>query len=150
MSPTHWGPPIWAFFHCLVEKIKPEKFDTIGIQVFQTIKKICYTLPCPDCSMHATHFLSKVRVQNIKTKENLKYVLYVFHNSVNKRKNKPPYPYSYLEKYARMSLIGTFNPFTDVYKTKNNMKLLADNFQRQVVLKDVKNWLIKNIDCFNP
>jgi hypothetical protein len=133
----------------LVEKIKPEQFAVMGPQVFQVIRKICYTLPCPDCSMHATHFLSKVRSGNIKTHEQLKYVIYVFHNSVNKRKNKPPFPYAYLEKYARMNLIVAFNRFTDVYKTQNNMKLLADNFQRQMVIKDVKQWLIKHVGSFD-
>jgi len=150
MSKSQWGPPIWDFFHCLVEKIKPEKFNVVSVPIFIFIKKICNNLPCPDCSAHATHYLSRVRSHNLKAKENLKFLLYHFHNTVNKRNGKPDYPFPQMERYSRMSLIDAFNRFTDVYKTRNNMKLLADNFQRQVIVKDLRQWMIANIQSFYP
>ena len=88
MSPSIWGPPIWTLFHCLAEKIKDEDFPTIGPQIVRYIKQICTNLPCPECSQHATQFLSKVTPSSLNTKQKLQHFLCVFHNSVNKRKNK--------------------------------------------------------------
>jgi hypothetical protein len=132
-----------------VEKIKPEMYPQIGVSVFQVIKKICGTLPCPDCSTHASFFLSRVRPANLKSKETLRFYLYSFHNAVNKRKRKDMFPFEALGRYQNMSLIQAFNQFVSVYRTRNNMKLLADNFQRQMILKDVKQWLIRNSAYFD-
>ena len=51
MSPTTWGPPVWRFFHTLAEKMNEDKFQELGPQLFNLIRKICRVLPCPDCSM---------------------------------------------------------------------------------------------------
>ena len=151
MSPNEWGPPIWTFFHCLVEKIKPEAFSTVGVPLFLLIKKICSTLPCPDCAMHATFFLSRARPANLKSKETLRFYLFSFHNAVNKRKRKALFTFQDVaNKYQQVSLIEAFNRFVDVYRTRNNMKLLADNFQRKIIVKDVRQWLMKNIAAFDP
>ena len=71
MSPNVWGPPVWMLLHSLAEKIKEEKFSEIGPQLFNIIKNVCSNLPCPDCSMHATRFFSRVNFSLIKTKTDL-------------------------------------------------------------------------------
>lgn len=149
MSPNNWGPPIWMLFHSLAEKIKEEKFSEIGPQVFFMIKKICSSLPCPDCSMHATRFLSSVDFALIKTKTDFKNMLYIFHNIVNKRKNKPMFNVIHLKNYSTSNLIVAFNNFINVYHTRGNMKLLADSFQRKLIITDFRNWFMKNYKHFN-
>ena len=68
MSPSHWGPPIWALFHTMIEKVKEESFQSLGPQMFSLIKQICQYLPCPDCANHAIIFLNKVNAKTILTK----------------------------------------------------------------------------------
>lgn len=145
-----WGPPIWRFFHVLIEKIKEENFSTVHRELFNYIKRICSYLPCPECSQHANQFLSKITPNQISNKNDFKNMLYVFHNQVNKRKQKQPFPYSEMERYKQYNIIHVYNKFISVYNTKGNMKMLTETFQRQFIIRDLKNWLIKNINCFNP
>ena len=144
MSPIQWGPPLWILFHSIAYKIKEESFSFMGPQFFNIIKQICNNLPCPDCSEHATTFLSRVDFSHIKTKTDFIHLLYAFHNSVNKRKGKPLYNTSQLESYKNVNLVAACRNFSAAYRTRGNMKLLADNFQRQVVVKNFRSWLLVN------
>ena len=148
MSTSVWGPPTWILFHTLTEKLSDEGFNNVGLSLFNYIKRICNNLPCPDCAQHATQFLSKVNISNIKSKTDLKNLIYIFHNMVNKRKNKPMYNVNDLEKYKNINTIEKYNNFVAHFKTKGNMKLLADSFQRRILLNDFKKWMMFNIKFF--
>ena len=149
MSPNEWGPPIWTLFHTLAEKIKEEHFQKITPELFFFIKRICSSLPCPECSQHATQFLSRIRVNEIKTKIDLRNLLYIFHNIVNRRKQKPLFNVSELStKYGNNKIIDVYNNFISVYKTKGNMRLLADSFQRNLIVNDFRKWIIINLRSF--
>jgi hypothetical protein len=149
MSPPEvWGPPIWAFFHTLAEKVNEEYFLTVRTSLFFFIKRICNFLPCPDCSQHANRFLAKVDISKIKNKLDFKNMLYVFHNTVNKRKHKPLFSYINIERYKKYNVGSTFNHFVSVYHTKGNMNLIAESFQRNLLVKDLKLWLIRNHKYF--
>jgi len=150
MSPNIWGPPIWILFHSLAEKIKEDKFSEVGPQLFSMIKRTCSSLPCPECSRHATQFLSRVNFSLIKTKTDFKNLLYIFHNVVNKRKNKSLFNVLHLSNYSTTNLIVAFNNFVNVYHTRGNMKLLAESFQRKLVVKDFRTWFMNNFQNFNP
>jgi hypothetical protein len=151
MSPPEvWGPPIWTFFHTLAEKVNEEYFLTIRSSLFFYIKRICNFLPCPDCSQHANRFLAKVDITKIKNKLDFKNMLYVFHNTVNKRKRKPLFSYVNIERYKNYNVGSTFNHFVSVYHTKGNMNLIAESFQRNLLVKDLKGWLISNHKYFKP
>lgn len=149
MSPKQWGPPIWTLFHCIAEKIKEDKFRDLRPHIFSIIKKICSNLPCPDCTMHATNFISKVNFSYIVSKDDFRKFLYIFHNVVNRRKKKPLFNVLNLEKYSKINLIEAFNNFVNVYHTNGNMKLLADSFQRKILVKDLKNWFMTNYTNFD-
>ncbi len=146
--PSVWGPPIWLLFHTLAEKINEEHFNKLIPTLFTFIRRICMYLPCPECSQHATRFLSNVKPNQIANKNDFKSMLYFFHNTVNKRKNKKPFDYADMEKYKYSNLIYAFNSFVCVYNTKGNMKLLAESFQRQLIIKDLKKWIVDNIEYF--
>jgi hypothetical protein len=118
------------------------------MQLFSHIYRICNSLPCPDCADHATRFLAKVNVSALKTKTDLKNILYVFHNVVNVRKRKPVYHTNNLEVYKRKNLNNVYNNFVQVYNTRGNMKLLTESFQRQRVLSEFKKWLFSNYHFF--
>lgn len=149
MKPEVWGPPIWLFLHSLAAKLKDEMYVYIGNDLFNMIKRITAYLPCPDCSQHAVAFLSSVKPATINTKTDLIRVLYLFHNSVNVRKSKTLYNFSELNIYDHVNLQQAYNNFRKVYHNRGNMNLLAESFQRDFVLKDLKNWLSQHSNKFD-
>jgi hypothetical protein len=146
--PEVWGPPIWTFFHTLAEKVNEDEFPKIKVILFSYIKRICNFLPCPECSSHAYQFLARVNINSIKTKHDFKNMLYVFHNTVNKRKTKQLFNYANMNKYKYNNIGSTFNNFVSVYQTKGNLNLIAESFQRSLLIKDLKIWLINNHKYF--
>jgi len=149
MSPNQWGPPTWIFMHTLAEKVKEDHFHIIGPQIIGNIMQICFNLPCPDCADHSREFWSKVKIGNLKSKTDLKNLLYVFHNCVNKRKNNRPLKYENLNLYSSKSVVNTFNEFARNFNTKGNMKLLTESFHRGRLLTSLKGWLIANMGHFD-
>jgi hypothetical protein len=142
MSQSIWGPPTWKLFHTLIEKITDEN---LVVPLFQYIVRICYNLPCPDCSSHSKTFFSKINQASIKTKTDLRNLMYIFHNMVNRRKNKPMFHVDKLVDYKNNNTIQTYNQFINVYQTRGNMKLIADSLQRQLLVKEFKKWVTVNI-----
>ena len=149
MSPSQWGPPTWIFIHTLVAKIKDDQFPAIGQQVISHIIQICMFLPCPECSIHAKQFWANVNTKNIKTKQDLINLIFVFHNSVNKRRGIRPFKYIDLQYYNTLNLIETFNNFARSFNTNGNMKLLTESFHRGRLLQILRVWLMSNLASFN-
>lgn len=149
MGTLRWGPQTWVFFHTMAEKIKDECYEEIGPQLFMQIKSICRFLPCPECSQHATAFLSKVPPSTITTKEDFKQMLWFFHNVVNKKISKHLYENRILENYKNLNTLKAYCDFIKVYNTKGNMNLMAESFQRALVTKELSAWLKKNHLAFN-
>ena len=151
MSPPEvWGPPIWTLFHVLAEKINERAYPFYAGQLFSVIKNICSALPCPECTSDASIFLGKIKIQDLKTKVDFKNMVYFFHNYVNAKKRKRLYNYSNLEIYKKYNIIKVFNSFISIYHTRGNMKLLAESFQRQNIIKNLRAWFSKNIMAFAP
>ena len=151
MSPPEvWGPPIWTLFHVLAEKINERVYPFYAGQLFSVIKNICSALPCPECTSDASIFLGKIKIQDLKTKVDFKNMVYFFHNYVNAKKRKRLYNYSGLEVYKKYNIVNVFNRFISVYHTRGNMKLLAESFQRQNIIKNIRAWFTKNIMAFAP
>ena len=141
MSPPEvWGPPVWTLFHTLIEKLNPNAYNGVIPSLFGMIKQICKMLPCPECSKDASNFLAKLKLSDYKNKIDFKNMLYLFHNYVNVKKRKPLYNYTNIDKYANLNLIHVINNFIINYNTKGNMNLLADSFQRQLIIKNFKIW----------
>jgi hypothetical protein len=149
MNINIWGPACWNLFHTLAEKIKEDHFPIIGQHLYSQINLICQNLPCKDCAEHAKLFLSKINPNNIKTKNDLKNMLYVFHDTVNKRKQKSSYKYENLDIYKHKNLITIFNSFSSTYNTNGNMQLIAENFYRIRILSGFKRWLMQNMSHFD-
>ena len=148
MSPPEiWGPPVWILFHTLVGNIN-ENHKHLFSQLFGFIKRICLYLPCPECSSDATIFLSKVKPENVLTKNDLINTIYIFHNYVNTKKKKKLFNYGNINIYKTKNFIDVLNNFAKVYNTKGNMKLLAESFQRKLILTDFKKWINQNIKSF--
>jgi len=151
MSPPEvWGPAVWTLFHTLIEKVNDQAYPFIKVQLFGQIRRICGFLPCPECSADATNFLAKVNINDLKTKVDFRNTFYVFHNMVNAKKRKPLFNYSKLASYKNYGIVYVVNNFISKYNTKGNMKLLAESFQRKMVLGEFKSWFTKTIRAFTP
>ena len=151
MSPPEvWGPAVWTLFHTLAEKINEEAYPYISVHLFKMITRICKFLPCPDCSTDASNFLAKIKMSDLKTKTDFKNTFYLFHNYVNAKKRKRLFNYSNMNVYSKYRLVDVVNNFISKYHTKGNMKLLTESFQRQLVIKDFKNWFTNSINAFIP
>lgn len=149
MSPNKWGPPTWILFHTLAEKINENIFPTLMPELVLNIKKICTSLPCPECSQHAINFWKKINISGIRNKQDLKNMICLFHNIVNKRKNKPLFNNENLAAlYSNNNIINVYNNFVAVYQTHGNMQLLADSFQRKLILVGFKKWIMTNFNNF--
>mgnify|MGYP001595341594 CR=1 FL=1 len=147
-APGVWGPSIWNFFHTMAEKIHEDRFPVLGPELVKYIQRICRNLPCPDCSNHATRFFANAPPGAFSTKKALQESLFVFHNIVNRRKQKTIQNMDVLHQYKNRNIVGAYNKFVAVYHSRGNMKLLTDSFQRQMLMKDFKKWLISNIKYF--
>jgi len=146
--PTIWGPAVWSLFHTFANKIPDNLPSVIYLSFFRQIKNICSVLPCPECANDATKFLANIPETRIATKENLIYELYIFHNYVNKKKQKPLFLFSNLDIYNNSDIYSVFRHFLNNFHTRGNMKLLTESFQRQLILKKFKSWFRMNIQFF--
>jgi hypothetical protein len=147
-TPEEWGPATWTLFHTLAEKMKDEAYPVVGRGLFSLIFRICGLLPCPDCSRHAKDFLSKVNPASLKTREEFRNMLYLFHNMVNKRKGKPLYNSEGLPSYKDKNLVQVMNQFLRHYNNRGNMQMLTESFQRQFIVADLKKWVNGNHRAF--
>jgi hypothetical protein len=149
-SPKVWGPAVWTLFHTLAEKIREDMYPYLSRQLFNIIVRICNYLPCPDCSADASVFLAKIKISDLKTKEQFKNTFYLFHNYVNAKKRKPLFNYANMHIYGKYRLSNVVNNFIINYQTNGNMKLLTESFQRQFVLRDFKNFISQYSRAFIP
>jgi hypothetical protein len=148
MSPSSWGPSTWIFMHTLAAKIKEDSFPIIGPSLILIIMQICNNLPCPECAEHAKQFWANVKTANIKSKKELIDVLYVFHNNVNKRKKFKLFKYEDLAHYNTLKVIDTYNSFSRNFNTRGNMNLINESFHRNMMLAQLRNWVMANIKHF--
>ena len=148
MKPSQWGPPIWRLYHILASNIREDRYNALKGDIFAFIKRISAVLPCPDCSAHAMAFFKKVSNEQIKTKQGLIDLLYFFHNMVNKRTHKKIYNHTDLNVYQHNNIIQSYNIFIQYYKTTGNVNLIAESFQRTIVVNDFKKWILTHYQSF--
>ncbi len=145
-----WGRATWLFLHTLAHKIKEESFINIRKQLLDFIVNICHLLPCPICRNHADNYIKNVNFNTIKTKQDLKYMLFTFHNSVNSNKNLPIFPYDKLDStYENSNLINTANYFFLNFKHNGFMKAVVENNRRNQLKIQIQKWLQENSRYFN-
>jgi hypothetical protein len=146
-----WGAPTWYFLHSLASKIRPEMFDSHKNEIFQVIKAICNNLPCPICANHATEYMNKINFDSLRTPDDLKNMLFKFHNDVNVRKNVPLFDYEqHNVKYIQANMKNISRLFITVFQEKSkNIHQIANNMHRDRVINKLKKWIFENIHLFN-
>ena len=147
-----WGEPIWYLFHTLAHKIKDDNFQQVRTELLTNIYNICNNLPCPVCATHAIDYLNKVNFNTITKKQDLKDLLFVFHNSVNERKGLPIFQYSDLDsKYEAANTINIIYNFINHFQDKHkSIHMISNDMYRARQVAVLKDWFNKNIQYFNP
>lgn len=147
-----WGNAVWYFLHTTAFKMRPESFEELKNEYVNIIKNICSILPCPDCLQHAMEETRSLDASNLKTKEDLNKYLISFHNKVNYRIKKPLYSSDYneyIKQYSRAVTMNIWiNFFNQMGKPYHNIRLIANGFQKPIILKNIKEWLQNNKNKF--
>ena len=146
-----WGEPTWYLFHTLAEKVKDEYFQSIRLDLLNTIVIICQNLPCPDCANHATEYMKKINFSTIKTKQDLKLMLFQFHNVVNQRKKFLLFSINDLDsKYSNANTINIIHNFMYHFQDKNHsIRMISNDIYRSRIADQLKTWFNNNIQYFN-
>ena len=142
-----WAPPTWIFFHTFAAKINKQFFEANRDQCLSIIKMACSCLPCPECTRHATYFLATVNGNTIKTKEDLIEMLFVFHNSVNRRLGKSQFAKGSLDMYNNYRIDISLVNFIGGYSAKYGSimsGIISTLGKRQSTAKAIQNWMQSN------
>jgi hypothetical protein len=107
-------------------------------------------LPCPDCAGHATQFMTRLNVNRIQTKNDMKMMLLSFHNQVNRRVNKPIFNETQLnEKYSKAKTAEVVKYFVQIWNIPNrNPKMMSNILHKNLIITKFINWWKKNYTCF--
>jgi hypothetical protein len=134
--------------HTLAANIIETSFPVIGPNLILVLIQICNNLPCPECAQHAKDFWSRVKTSNIKTKDDLINLLFVFHNTVNKRKQLPLFKYENIQYYKTKNIVNSYNTFSRNFNTRGNMNLINESFRRNIMLSSLRAWMMLNLSHF--
>lgn len=146
-----WGKPVWTFFHVMSQKIKPEYFNLVIKDFLNFILMICSALPCPICSTHASEYLRAINFNNIRSKDDLINLFFVFHNVVNQRKSYVVLQRDNIPSYENENTVVVLRNFIYAFEDKSrSMKLMADDLARSRISARFKFWINENLKYFEP
>ena len=153
-----WGSSTWLLLHTLSSKLDEDKIQGANSkrmkELVEIIYLICTNLPCAECSNHAKQYLNTISfLKQVPSKSELQRVLFHFHNSVNQRKGyrlftKDEFDLKYSTCVTRRIMYSFFHHFGN---TRQNFlpKLMADDMYRQGIIRNLKSWMIGNVDLFH-
>ena len=146
-----WGEPTWFLFHTLAEKIKNEYFNEFKQELLNNILAICGVLPCPICAQHAVEYMRRIQPNSIRTKQDLKDLLFQFHNEVNKRKGVVSFSRDELnDKYSKANTANIIQYFVSVFQQKSkNVSAIATDMYKMRILQLFKKWIQLHIHKFD-
>ena len=146
-----WGEPTWFLFHTLSCKVYDANFSTVRQELLNNIYAISVNLPCPDCANHAKEYLDGINFNAIQTKEDFKKMMFLFHNSVNKRKGYPLFDYSDLDSKYNLAITNNIiiNFMAHFSDKSRSIKLLATDLHRAQLCEVLKKWFNSNIQYFS-
>jgi hypothetical protein len=145
-----WGEPTWFFLHTIAHKVKHDTFFVIKRDLLRYIYAICTNLPCPFCASHARTYLDSVNFNAIQSRDELRMLVFTFHNVVNSRKGYPIFKLEELDtKYSTAITINMFNNFIKYFSDKHRSPgLIADDMFRAKLCIDITSWFRDNYQFF--
>jgi hypothetical protein len=134
---------VWIFLHTLAARISEEGYRTLQVGIYHIVERILALLPCPECSADALSFFRTIPKKTLYTKVSLANALYLLHNKVNAKLRKPLFNSTNLSTYEYANLGKAYGNFVQVFNTTST-RIMADNMQRRMFLKQMDNWLVRN------
>jgi hypothetical protein len=146
-----WAPPTWLFFHTFAAKVNKQFFEENRDQCLSIIKMACGCLPCPECTRHAVTFMMTVNGNNVKTKEDLINMLFIFHNTVNRRLGKSQFTKESLVIYNNYRIDIALVNFISGYSSKYGSimsGIISTLGKRKSNAKAIQGWMKTNWKYF--
>jgi len=145
-----WGKPTWFLLHTLAEKVNEDQFSYLRKDLLDIVYSICTNLPCPDCANHAKIYLDGINFNTIQTKQDMKMMLFIFHNSVNKRKGYEMFTKEELDtKYATAITSNIIQNFMSYYLVRNSApQMIANDMYRRRIIIKIQDWFNQNMGNF--
>jgi hypothetical protein len=149
MRKSQWGPIVWNVLHCIVFKIKPQYFASEKIKILEMISGICQNLPCPDCAAHSSSFIRTYPKHMMNTKEALVKMVFILHNTVNKRIKKNIYNINGLSIYHNKNFKDVLIEYYIMMKQSYySERMILNNFHRNAFLKKFYDYFLNNRSKF--
>ena len=124
-----WSHPTWNLFHIttanLIEDFFDEKFKNECIELFT---KICNTIPCMFCRVHAAEHMKTMNRDEIRTVRDLELFFWKFHNEVNEHSKKELFPQEKLATYKQKNINTIKNEFKNVLHMYYQNQELSNEF----------------------
>ena len=149
MKIAEWGPETWLLLHTIAEKIYDDKFNSCKNDIFIIITLIATSVPCPFCRTHAADYLKLHKINQCKTKQDLKMFIFNFHNNVNGKLKKTQFSFSGLSKYSQVNFANIVQKYS-AKNFRNRSTDLSFSFHRNLNIKTIKTLFIKNTTAFLP
>jgi hypothetical protein len=152
MYKSVWGPPTWKLLHCMVIKAKDIMSPSQIEDLKKLIERIVTNLPCPICSGHAMAYFKKNYYNRVQTLSQLRMFIFLFHNSVNQRLDKPQITYEeHLVLYQNMNLEIVLRSMLQVYQHMNhtNVTMMLYSFHRTSIINDLNKYFSQNDRLFH-
>ena len=142
LQSKNWGTITWNLLHTIIDKCQiNDNFDSYKDKLMYIIKSICLFTPINEFSYNANIFFEKIKFDKITNLQELKKQIYLLHNFINSKINKPLFNYRDLTIYSNMDIINIFNIFVYFY-TNNIVIKKTQNYPRMInLIKDIKIFL---------
>ena len=145
ISNNIWGPPTWILLHSIVEQIKNPDFNHYKTTICNIIKNICIHVPCQISTQASRIFLNNVNINTLQNLHDIKVMLYLFHNFVNKNNKKKIFNFSDTKKYKDVNLSVAFSVFRNLHLNNLYLKNSANYNKILIIINDINNFILENI-----
>ena len=145
ISTNIWGPPTWILLHSIVEQIKNPDFNNYKVNILNIIKNICINVPCQVSSQTSRFFLNNVNINTLQNLHDIKVMLYLFHNFVNKNNKKAIFNFSDTKKYKDVNLSQAFGLFRNFHLNNLNLKNSMNHNKMVTIINDINKFILENI-----
>ena len=120
ISSSKWGSITWILLHSILDiNISIEQFKIIKNELYSLIKNICITSPLQSAKELFIIYFKNINLGKIISVIQLKNVLFLFHNFINSKINKPLFPYNKLSIYSYKNINRVFQEYNNIYFDKN-------------------------------
>ena len=131
--------------HSIAEQIKNEDFDNYKFKFLNIIKNICLNLPCRISSQSSIFFLNNLNINTLQKLDDIKMMLYLFHNYINKNNKKQIFNFSDTKKYKDVNISKAFGLFYNLYSNNLYLRKSVNYNNMLLVINEINKFIEENI-----